>query len=221
MKKSLIIFGTSQIAEMAHYYFTQEDSYDVKGFTCDGEYIKEESFLDLPIYPFEDLSNKCPPNSYELFIAISYNKLNMIREEKYNAAKSMGFSLASYISKKAYIAHNVSIGENAFILEDNTIQAFASIGNNVFLWSGNHIGHHSKIMDHTFVSSHVVISGGVKIGSNCFIGVNSTIRDHIVIEDRNIIGAGSLILENCAEGGLYTTSASLRSKVPSSRIRNL
>lgn len=222
MKKQLIIFGTSQIAEMAHYYFTQESTqYEVKGFTCDHEHIKEDSFLGLPIYPFERLSKTHPPDMYDLFIATSYNKLNKLREEKYLSAKSLGYNLASFISKDIYIAKNVMIGENVFILEDNTIQAFSSIGDNVFLWSGNHIGHHSVIKDHTFISSHVVISGGVSIGSNCFVGVNATIRDHITIEDRNIIGAGSLILENCAEGGLYTANSSVRSKVPSSRVRNL
>ena len=51
------------------------------------------------------------------------------------------------------------IGENCFIFEDNTIQPFVKIGDDVVLWSGNHIGHHAEIGDHCFISSHVVISG--------------------------------------------------------------
>ena len=66
---------------------------------------------------------------------------------------------------------------------DNTIQPFVEIGDNVTMWSGNHIGHHSKICDNAFISSHAVISGGVEVGRNSFLGVNSTINDHIKLEN--------------------------------------
>ena len=51
------------------------------------------------------------------------------------------------------------MGDNCFIFEDNTVQPFVTLGNNLVLWSGNHIGHHSTLRDHCFISSHVVISG--------------------------------------------------------------
>ena len=66
-----------------------------------------------------------------------------------------------------------TVGENSFILEANTLQPFVNIGNDVVLWSGNHIGHHSIISDHVFFTSHVVLSGNCVVGSNCFLGVNS------------------------------------------------
>ena len=39
--------------------------------------------------------------------------------------------------------------------------AVVRIGNDVVLWSGNHIGHDSTIGDHCFIASHVVVSGNV------------------------------------------------------------
>lgn len=69
------------------------------------------------------------------------------------------------------------MGDNCFVFENQTIQPFVKIGNDVIIWSGNHIGHHSMIGDHCFISSHVVISGNVKIEPYCFLGVNSSIRD--------------------------------------------
>jgi UDP-3-O-[3-hydroxymyristoyl] glucosamine N-acyltransferase len=106
-------------------------------------------------------------------------------------------------------------------LEDNTIQPFVTIGNNVTLWSGNHIGHHSTIRDHCFITSHVVVSGGVEIGEACFLGVNATLRDHIKIGDRCLIGAGALILNDTDPEGLYVGAATERSKVPSTRLRRI
>jgi hypothetical protein len=81
-------------------------------------------------------------------VALSYSKLNAVRKDKYLAVKALGYALASFISSRATVLNEGRIGENCFLFEDNTIQPFVTIGKNVTLWSGNHIGHHSVIDDH-------------------------------------------------------------------------
>jgi acyl-[acyl carrier protein]--UDP-N-acetylglucosamine O-acyltransferase len=95
------------------------------------------------------------------------------------------------------------VGENCFILEDNTIQPFVTIGNNVTMWSGNHIGHDSIIEDHCFISSHVVVSGHVHIRPYCFLGVNCTLRNSITLAPESLIGAGAIIMKDTVEKGVY------------------
>lgn len=221
MKKKLIIFGTSEIAQIAYHYFTTDSNYEVAAFTVDASYIKTSEFCGLPVIEFDNIEANYPPSLYDLFVALSYNKLNSIRKEKFLAAKEKGYHLPSFISSRATVLNNGAIGDNCFIFEDNTIQAFVTIGDNVTLWSGNHIGHHSLIRSHTFISSHVVISGGAEIGEQCFIGVNATIRDHIKVGDRCIIGAGSLLLTDAEPEGVYISSATERSRVPSTRVRGI
>ena len=102
------------------------------------------------------------------------------------------------------------IGENCFIFEDNTIQPFVKIGNNVILWSGNHIGHHTTIEDHNFISSHVVVSGQCLIKSNCFIGVNSTIGHAVEVAEETLIGAGSVITKNTDKLSVYVPAKSVK-----------
>jgi len=221
MRKPLVIFGSGDIAQLAHYYFSTDSNYEVVAFTADANYIKESEFCGLPVIAFEDVAEKYPPDSYDFFVALSYSKLNAIRKEKFLAAKEMGYKLVSFISSRATVLNEGRIGENCFIFEDNTIQPFVTIGDNVTLWSGNHIGHHSVIHNHTFIASHVVISGGVEIGESCFIGVNATLRDHLKIGDRCIVGAGALLLENADPEGVYMGRATERSRVPSSRIKNI
>lgn len=221
MKKELIIFGAGDIAELAHYYFSSDSDYEVVAFCVDADFIEHDTFCGLPVVAFEDIVDKYSPEEHELFIALSYSKLNGVRKEKYLAGKMLGYRFASFVSSYATVFHKGQIGENCFILEDNTIQPFVVIGNNVTLWSGNHIGHHSIIKDHTFLSSHVVVSGGVEIGEQCFLGVNATIRDHIKIGDKCVIGAGVLLLADAAPEGVYLGDGASRSKVPSSRLRNI
>jgi sugar O-acyltransferase (sialic acid O-acetyltransferase NeuD family) len=221
MKKSLIIFGITEQAQLAHFFFSMDSNYKVVAFTVDAAYMTDKEFCGLPVVPFEKILTYYSTDTFEFFVALGYSKLNQVRKEKYLAAKSMGYRIASYISSRVTMLNDGRIGENCFILEDNTIQPFVTIGNNVTLWSGNHIGHHSTIKDHCFIASHVVISGGVEIGEQCFIGVNATLRDHIRIGEKCVIGAGALILTDAEPEGVYIGQATARAKVPSSRLRNI
>jgi len=221
MAKKVVIFGTSDIAEIAHFYFLNDSDHDIVAFTVDEAYLDRQSFQGLPVVPFEDIQASYPPSEYCLFVALSYSKINQIRRDKFEAGLNMGYDLVSYVSSKATVLNPKSIGRNCFILENNTIQPFSTIGDNVTLWSGNHIGHHSVVSSHTFVSSHVVISGGVTIGEQCFIGVNATLRDHITVGSRCVIGAGSLILSDVADNGVYVGEETERSRVPSHRLRSI
>ncbi|HEX5093991.1 MAG TPA: acetyltransferase [Burkholderiales bacterium] len=221
MSKPLVLFGAGDIAQLAHYYFSKDSSYRVAAFTVDGAFLKSPALEGLPVVPFEDVARRFPPAEFEMFVALSYAGLNALRKEKYLAAKAMGYRLASYVSSRATVLNEGAIGDNCFILEDNTVQPFVRIGNNVTLWSGNHVGHHSRIGDHTFVASHVVISGGVEIGESCFLGVNATLRDHIRVGDRTVVGAGAVLLSDAEPEGVYVQEATERSKVPSSRVRKL
>jgi len=128
--------------------------------------------------------------------------MNKLREEVYFEIKSKGYRFISYISSKATLFDN-PIGENCFILEDNTIQPFTTIGNNVVLWSGNHIGHHSEIKDHVSFTSHVVMSGHCVIERYCFLGVNSTLRDRIILAEGTLVAMGATITKSTAPWGVY------------------
>ena len=221
MKRPLVIFGTGDIGMLAHAYFSVARTHKIVAFTVDAAFLSDSRFCGLPVIAFEEIAARFPPETADMFVALSYSKLNSVRKEKYLASKALGYHLASYVSPKATVLNNNTIGENCFIFENNTIQPFATIGNNVTLWSGNHIGHHSTIADHCFIASHVVISGGVEIGEQCFIGVNATLRDHIRIGERCVIGAGALILSDADPEGVYVGSATERSRVPSTRLRKI
>lgn len=220
-RKPLVIFGTGQIAELAGFYFANDSSYEPVAYTVDGAYLEGDRFQGLPVVAFEDLAQRFPPGDVEAFVALSYAKVNAVRTAKVAAMRAAGYRCASYVSSRATTFPGFSVGENCFILEDNTIQPFAQIGDNVTLWSGNHIGHHSIIEDNCFISSHVVISGGVRVGRGTFIGVNSTVRDHVSIGEQCVVGAGSLILADAEAQGVYVALAAERSRVPSSRLRNI
>jgi len=216
--KQIVIVGAGETALLAYEYFTYDSEYKVAAVSVSVTYIKDSTLNGLPIVPLEEIEKNYPPSEFEAFIAISSGKLNRIRSRFYFEMKNKGYTLASYVSSKAFVWKSVDIGDNCFILENNTLQPFVKIGNNVTLWSGNHVGHRTIIRDHCFVSSHCVISGFCEIGSNCFLGVNCTLENNVKIAEDNFIGAGALIQKNTQERQFYQPSPTKLSKVNSHRL---
>ena len=219
--KDVVVFGAGEIAALADYYFTHDSPRRVAAFTVDAGFLAGPTYLDRPLVPFEEVALSYPPDRYDLFVAVSYAKLNAVRAEKAAAARAMGYTLPSYVSSRATTFADLSHGDNCFILENNVIQPFVRIGANVTLWSGNHIGHHATIADDAFLASHVVVSGGVVIGPASFLGVNVTIRDHVTVGARCVLGAGALVLADLPDGSVVAPRGSEVSPVPSHRLRRI
>ena len=137
-----------------------------------------------------------------MHVALSYNKFNRLRQQKYEAVKQNGYDLVSYISTKSAYWDDIQIGENCFILENQTIQPTVKIKDNVMLWSGNHIGHGTTIGSHTYLASHVVISGHCKIGERCFFGVNATLKDFLEIGNDCFITMDASVSQNLKDGSV-------------------
>lgn len=217
----IVLFGTGQLASVAHFYLTHDSEHEVAAFTVDAAYATESSFEGLPVVAFEEVEQQYPPDEFQMLLPISYQQVNHLRARKYSEAKAKGYTLISYVSSLATTWPGLKLGDNCMIFEHNVIQPFVEIGDDVILWSGNHIGHHTSIGDHCFLASHVVVSGSVRIEPYCFVGVNATIRDNVTIGEAAIVGAGALVLKNIEERGVYVGTAGNRLNRRSDELRRI
>lgn len=194
--RKLIIVGDSAFAEVAYECFTHDSPYEVVGFAVERAYLSKTQLFGLPVVALDEVEQHFPADGHEFYAALVYTQLNRLRTRLYQAMKHKGYRAASYVSSRAFVWHNVQLGEHVFIFEDNTLQPFSKIGDNVVLWSGNHIGHHSSIERNCFIASHAVISGFTVIGESSFVGVNATISNNVVVGPDNWIGLGAVISRN-------------------------
>lgn len=199
--KKLIIYGIGETAQIAFEYFVHDSDFEVVAFCADERFITNSTLNGLPVVCFERVEETYPIADFQLFVAATYNQLNRVRELMFNKAKEKGYQLASYVSSKAFVWHNVKLGENVFIFENNVIQHNSVIGNNVVLWSGNHVGHQTVIKDHVYLSSHCVISGFCEIGERSFLGVNCTFNDYIKIAKDTLVSSGALVVKSLTDEG--------------------
>jgi sugar O-acyltransferase (sialic acid O-acetyltransferase NeuD family) len=214
----VVIFGIGQWAELAHFYLSHDSAHDVVAFTVNRSYRQGEQYKGLPVVPFEEIENDYPPSRYKMFIPISFKRMNHNRADKYYEAKRRGYELISYVSSKATTWPDFRCGDNCFILEDNTIQPYVDIGNDVVMWSGSHVGHHSKIKDHVTLSGHVVISGCCTIEEYCFLAPRSIVRDRMVIARETLVGMGVTILRNTKEFEVYNLPIAKPAKLRSDQL---
>lgn len=204
----LVILGDSLFAEIAHEYFKHDSPYDPVAFAVERDYRARDELFGLPVVDFESLPKSHPIGEHSVYAALIYTQLNGLRTRLAAAAKELGYPLASYVSSRAFVWRNVKLGEHCFVMENNVVQPFVSLGNNVVLWSGNHIGHHTRILDNVFISSHVVVSGRVEVGENCFLGVNSTIVNDIKIGRDVWVGPHCTLTRDVAPGSVYRPARS-------------
>jgi len=217
--KKLLIIGLSNNAKLAAFYFNRDTEYEVVGFSVNQEYIVGDTFYNLPIFTIENILSEFPPDICDVFVAVGYSQMNEVRKKLYLKMKEIGYNLPNYISPKCSFLSEEPIGDNNFILEDNTIQPFVKIGSNNVLWSGNHIGHDVEIGNHNFITSQVVVSGFTKIKNSTFIGVNATLRDDIIIADMTLVAAGSIIMKSTKEEEVYLPAQSSLYKKKSTEVK--
>jgi len=217
----VVIFGAGKIADEAYFYLTNDSPHQVVAFTVNADYLSSEEKLGLPVVAFEEVEGKYPPGDFRMFVALGYQDLNRFRARKYEEAKAKGYQLISYVSSRASNFGEVEVGDNCFVLEFAVIQPCAKIGNDVFIWSANHIGHHASIADHCYIAGNVVVSGNTKIDPYCFIGVSATLGHEITIGAESFIGAGSLITKNVEPRSVYVTPDTPKFRLDSSTFMRL
>jgi sugar O-acyltransferase (sialic acid O-acetyltransferase NeuD family) len=218
--KPVVIFGAGAFAEVAETYLRKDSPREVVAFTVDGEYAGAQTFAGKPLIAFEDLLHSHPPERVDLLVATGFRRVNGVRRSIYERCREHGYGFVTYVSSNAFVMTDEPCGANTFVFEANVIQPFVAIGDDVVVWSGNHIGHHSRIEDHCFIASHAVISGHVTVGEGSFIGVNATLRDGIALGPRCVIGAGAVVLADQAEGTVLRATEAAPHAKKSWELRN-
>ena len=217
----IVIFGAGKIADQAYFYLTNDSPHQIAAFTVDGQYINEQKKLALPLVPFEEVQDRYPAGDFQMFIAVGYQDLNRFRARKYQEAKEKGYELISYVSSRAANVGQVEVGDNCFVLEFAVIQPCAKVGNDVFIWSANHIGHHASVGDHCYIAGNAMISGKTAIEPYCFIGVSATIGHEITIGRESFIGAGSLITKSVEARSVFIAQDTPRYRLDSESFQRI
>ncbi len=215
--KKLIIFGTGNFAQMAHYFFERDSEYQPTAFTVDSEFLDQPSYQGLPVIPFEDVEQHYPPDEFAMFVTLGLREVNLMRKKKIEAAEAKGYRLASYISSKAIRQSELSVGPNTWIMEQAHLHPFVTVGRGTIIWSRSTIGFKSSIGEYCWISGGLC-GESVVVGDCTFIGLGATVASFVSVGKSNLIGAGAVIQQDTKDFEIYKGPHSKPSRVPSTRF---
>lgn len=195
MSQPLIIFGTGTLARLAHYYAVREMGLEVKAFAVDVTRLNTDTCCDSLVVTWDECLEQYPPGTVSMYVAVGYREMRQ-REAVFDRVQSAGYFLQTIISKSAFVAKTVRMGQNNFIMPGVVIEPEVSMGANNVIWSNATICHDTIIGKHNFVASNVTIGGEVTVGDRCFLGFSSTVVQHCRLGDDVLLAAQSLLLED-------------------------
>jgi sugar O-acyltransferase (sialic acid O-acetyltransferase NeuD family) len=217
----VIIFGTGRGADTAFRYLSKDSPHEVCAFTVEAQYMRAASFLGRPVFEYESLASRLSSDDYEMFVPLGFQEMNGLRAAKYLDAKRKGYRFISYVNSRCYALEGMTVGENCFILDSQIVNLDVTIGNNVTMWSGNHIGDRTVIGDHVWIASHVSLAGDVTVGESCFIGVNASVSNNVHLAPRTFVGANVLIAQNTAPDSVHIAPTAKQVSIPSTKFLSM
>jgi len=140
------------------------------------------------------------PKEVELVNALGSTISTATRKNLFEEMKIAGYTFANVIHPRAYLAHQVQIGEGVQIMAGAIIQPYSIISDNSIINTNVSIDHDCKIGAHCHIAPGTTISGMVHIDESTHVGTGSNIIQGVQVGSHVLIGAGSLVLRNIKSG---------------------
>lgn len=204
--KKVIIIGTTSFSEVIYDALVTEEQAEVVGFSVEKAFYEEDSFLGLPVVPFEELPMYFNMDECFVLVSIGYNSMNKIRERIFGLCEAKKYKLYTFVSKRALVEKSALFGEGSVVLPFVSVGSNVSVGRGCIIFYNAHITHHIKIGDFCFISTGVNIGGCSTIGKNCFIGMGSVVANNLVVESQTFIGANALITHDTEFNSAYVVT---------------
>lgn len=190
MRQKLILIGGGGHCASCIDVIEQEGKFDIAG-VIDGE-ISNREILGYPIIGSDvDL-----PHFRQFFdfllIAVGQINTSQVRVRLVEYVKSLGYTLPTIISPRAYVSKHATVGEGTIIMHDAVINARATVGSHCIINTKALIEHDAIVSSFSHISTAAVINGGCVIGDGAFVGSNATTKEAVKSKVNSFIKAGSI-----------------------------
>lgn len=128
-----------------------------------------------------------------VFVAVGDNALRL---RLARLAVSEGFTLATAISPRAYVAPSVSVGAGTAIMAGAIVQPDTVIGELSIVNTGATVDHDGRIGSCCHIAPGCSLSGGVEVGDGTMLGTGTKVIDGITIGEGAVIGAGAVVVRD-------------------------
>ena len=190
MKPKLILIGGGGHCAACIDVIEQEGKFDIAG-VVDND-AKSEGRLGYPLLGSDDALAEIRLHHEYALITVGQIKSPAVRIRLFAYAKSLGFTLPTIISSRAYVSQHAFIGEGTIIMHDALINARAIIGCNCIINTKALIEHDAVVENYCHISTGTIVNGGVLVKQGTFVGSNAVTRESVHTKENDFIKAGAI-----------------------------
>lgn len=121
------------------------------------------------------------PNAGSVFVAFDERFGNFKRVELMQAVMAHGFRVVPFVSPRAILASDVTVGPNAFVGDGTIIGQGSRIGYNSVLLAGAQVGCGVDIRPSCWLEAGTIVGDGAKIGDQCTLRVGALVAPTVQI----------------------------------------
>lgn len=209
MKRPFLVFGTSALSRLLLELAGPQDRALLAGFTVDRAYMIDREFRGYPVYAFEDIPDRFPPDAFDIVAPLRYAAMNRERQQIFERVVEAGYEMPGYVHPSSRVSDRARLGRNVILFEDNIVRAGAVLGDNAFLWNRVLVDEGAEVGAHCFLAGGSVVERSARVGRNSFIGPKSVIATARSVGDHCLIGSGALIARDCRDAAVYGPAAAL------------
>lgn len=194
--KKVVVYGSAILSQMLFYDSVGNPNFKIACFTMDDGYYSSDELAGLPMIRFGEIKELYPAKQYDLLALFDGYTRQRDREKMYDKAKSTGYTLRNYISARADVAPDITMGDNNVIMALSHIGFGGTMGNNNLIRQNVYLGHQFTMGSHNIITAGCTLGGRCQIGNNCYIGLGSTVLNSTRLADDTLVGAGSVVIRD-------------------------
>ncbi|MBP9848356.1 MAG: NeuD/PglB/VioB family sugar acetyltransferase [Flavobacterium sp.] len=192
--KKVIIVGAGSVGKFLAYNSNQfTDTFEFIGFLDDDIKKHNKIIAGIPVLGSIDMLPNYIHENIAVAWGIAFPKIKAQIVAKFADVKA---DYPIFISKKAWISNEVTIGPGAIIYPGCSINYETKIGAFVVMNMNCAIGHNVTISDFCSLAPGVNLGGHTKIEERTEMGIGSATKQNIKISHDCIIGGQAMVVKN-------------------------
>ena len=190
----LIIIGAGSVGKFLAYNSNDfVDHYSIIGFVDDDPAKQHQDIAGYPVLGCLDLLNEYSGKGYFLVIGIAFPK---VKCEILKKISHLDFFFPSFISKKAWLSKEVTIGIGCIIYPGVSVNYETNIADFVVINMNCAIGHNSIINSYTSLAPGVNLAGFTILHEAVNFGIGAATKQNIVVHQNAIIGGQAMLIND-------------------------
>ena len=192
MKPKLILIGGGGHCAACIDVIEQENKFEIAGIV--DKDTDSNLMLGYPIIGGDDDLDALRSYYGYALVTVGQIKSPSTRIRLFEYARSLGYTLSTVISPRAYVSKHALIAEGTIIMHDALVNARAVIGLNCIVNTKSLVEHDAVVEDNCHISTGAIINGGSKVRQGTFVGSNAVTKETAETKEYDFIKAGSLFM---------------------------